>query len=332
MSDGMRELGLYELRVARSSVGAFLPGTVLSDVVGGKYRYAGLLPRLREGAKREDVVSVGNLLWLDVDSPDALQSLDVFRDAGLPVSLVMASGHGYWFFWKLTELIHIDVLEDWNRSLNMYARERIPDVDKGCWNRSRVARLAGTVHERTGVEAQFLSEVSTWDRFSTEEVKSWFDTIPSNQVSAPSSAGRKVQSEVGRGRSLVVVSFEGHRADVQEVASRFRWYLVDPPPVEEIYERGETRHGIEFALVCALIEDAHCSNDEIRALFDEWLPLKHAERLDAGGSNPYGYLDTTITNARKQTKPKRAGSRPKRSRSKRSYVQVDRSRGLADAG
>ena len=89
------------------------------------------------------------------------------------------------------------------------------------------------------------------------------------------------------------------RPAVQEVYNRFAWYLKDPRTNGTGGRgRGKTRAQIEFALVISLIEDAGCTDDEIRELFDEWQPLKHAEKLKDVPGNPYGYLDLTIKNAR----------------------------------
>src|SRR5437899_2997898 len=107
----MRELGLYELRSQRDREGEFFPGDSLLDVAfRGPWRYVGLLPRVREGATKEDVVPFGNVVWLDVDSRDALDHLAVFGKVGLAPNLVVDSGGGFWFYWKLNELVPTDVL------------------------------------------------------------------------------------------------------------------------------------------------------------------------------------------------------------------------------
>jgi hypothetical protein len=303
----MRELGLYELRGRLDRVGEFVPGSDLLDAVGERWRYFSVLPRVRRGAKKEDVVPSGNLLWLDVDSREALEHLGSFEELELAPSAVVDSGGGFWCYWKLAELVPSETLEAWNRRLNRYAAERLPGVDKGCWNRNRTARLVGAVHEETGVEAHVVAEVSTWQLYRPARVEAVLPVAPEGAV-------------MREGLSVSPGRFD--RGELRGVFNRFGWYLDDPPLREEIYARGQTRAGIEFALVLALIEDGDCSDEEIRDLFDEWLPLKHAEKLREVPGNPYGYLELTIKNARAKADPERG--RKRRRESKRAYTQVDR--------
>lgn len=314
LSDGMRDLGLYELRTRRDRVGDFLPGVALPSVVGGKWRYFSLLPRVREGSRKRDVVSQGNLLWLDVDSRDALGNIGCFEDhLGLAPSAVVDSGGGFWFYWKLNELVPSLTLERWNERLNNFARGRLPAVDEGCWNCNRTARLVGTVHEETGIEAHFVSEASTWERHDPSSVERVLPELPA--VSPAPEVSRFRRRPLGNDRD-----------EVQQVYRRFRWYLDDPPTEEEIHAKGQARHAIEFALALALIEDAECSDEEVRALFDQWLPLKHLERVTKARVKPDDYVIRTIKRARAKANPARA---KKRRRTKRTYRQVDRFQVLA---
>ena len=100
LTDGMLEAGWYELRTQRDRGGEFVRGRAVLSALGS-YSYFGVLPRTRIGGMtRESVVEQANLLWLDVDSPEALDHLSVFADLGIPPSLVIHSGHGYWWYWK----------------------------------------------------------------------------------------------------------------------------------------------------------------------------------------------------------------------------------------
>jgi len=244
----MRELGLYELRRRRDRVGEFLPGGDLLDAVGQGWRYFSVLPRVREGAKKEDVVPAGNLLWLDIDSREARDHFGAFEEIGIAPSAVVDSGGGFWCYWKLAELVPSETLEVWNRRLNRFACEHLPGVDLACWNLNRNARLVGAVHEQTGVEAHFVAAASTWLVYEPALVEG---LLP---VDAEPAAARG---------DLSVRPLRFDRAEVGSVHNRFSWYLDDPPALEEIYAQGQTRARIEFALVLALIEDAECSDEEI---------------------------------------------------------------------
>ena len=306
LSDGMEESGWYELRVQRGRVGDFVLARTLLASVGGRWRYFSVLPRARQGSLKTDVVPQANLLWLDVDSREALGHLGVFEELGLAPSAVVDSGGGFWLYWKLDRLVGTDQVEEWSRRLNLWARGRVPGVDQGCWNRNRCARLVGTVHEDTGVVAQFVPEVSSWARFDPAFVE---------QALAGIELPRVEIEPVRRSVSAVA-----HRAEVTSVFNRFRWYLIDPPTEEEVHERGQTRHGIEFALAQALVHDAGCSDGDVAALFDEWQVLKHEETKRTAPGNPYGYLDRTLARVHAETEPT---DRPSVGR-KRQWTEVDR--------
>ena len=306
---GMESLGFFELRTDRDRIGDFVLGRAVAGAIGGRYRFFGLLPRRLRGARKEHVAAEANLLWLDIDSRDALGQLYVFERLGMPPSAVVDSGGGYWVYWKLDTLVATDQVEEWNRRLVAYAAPKISGVDVGCWNRNRTARLVGAVHEDSGVTAHFVAEECTWETLSAPVVEWALSKVPLPR--------QDIQIAPGPKRTI---SVDRYREQVASIYNRFRWYLEDTTE-EDVHAQGQSRYKIEFAIVCCLIEEADCSDAEIRSLFDEWEPLKHAARKAVARTNPYEYLDLTIGNARKQVVP---GSRPGQGKAKRAWNPVDR--------
>jgi hypothetical protein len=294
---GMESLGFFELHVERASRGDFLPGTRVGSVVGREWRYISVLPRRVQGGRKEHVVERANVLWMDVDDRGALGYLHVFEKIGLPPSAVVDSGGGFWLYWKLSELVPVDQIEEWNKKLIVLAGDRMPGVDKACWARNRMARLVGTKHEETGIVANFVDlhseyvveQHSPWTRYAAEEIEKALSRV-------------KLPAEVEVVVEPRVIAASDYSDQVWSVYNRFRWYF-EVATEEEVNARGRARAGIEFAIVCELIECADSTDAEIRALFDEWQPLKHVARKKTVKGNPYGYLDQTIRNARKKAEP-----------------------------
>lgn len=78
--------------------------------------YVGVLPRVRRGGKRDDLVPAGMVLWADCDTTSSLAKL---RSVVRQPSVTVASGtrgnlHAYWL---LGEPVSIDLIEAANRRL-----------------------------------------------------------------------------------------------------------------------------------------------------------------------------------------------------------------------
>src|SRR5215216_5787594 len=107
-------------------------------------RYFAPLARKSRGSKKEDVARVGNVLWADIDS---LGGLDDRLQRLLPIrpSVVVYSGmKGFWVYLKTGE---IELLNQ--------ALQALLDADH-CWNRHRIARLPGSIHQDSGKRAEVL--------------------------------------------------------------------------------------------------------------------------------------------------------------------------------
>lgn len=106
---GMRSVHLAADGI-RAAAGIVAQHSSLTDV------YVGVLPRLRRGGKRDDLVPMGMVLWADCDTASSLARL---RGAVPQPSVIVASGtrgnvHAYWL---LAEPLSIDLIEAGNRRL-----------------------------------------------------------------------------------------------------------------------------------------------------------------------------------------------------------------------
>lgn len=67
--------------------------------------YYGVLPRIREGGKAEDVVTHSTVLWADIDAKahmgDKKYALSHLVRYAITPSVIVDSGHGYHAYWKL---------------------------------------------------------------------------------------------------------------------------------------------------------------------------------------------------------------------------------------
>jgi hypothetical protein len=306
-------LGQFEIRTRRDRPGDFVPAEAVVRAAGGGYfRFFGPLARHSAGSTKEDVAESGNIVWLDADAPTKLEELRVFEREGIPPSVVLASGEGYWCYWKLEYLVSTNEIERINKRLIAFAEPFLSKVDRGAWNKDRRARLPGTVHEDTGVVSYFVEEFCTWK---------WTDAWTLGQRLPELKADREVPVAP---REIGPISDDL----IRSVFNRFRWYIEEPPSEEEIHARGRTRHGIEFALVKALLL-AGCSEEDVVRIADEWQLLKHMEYRRESPGNPYHYIEQTISKAldaiaEEPELPEQSASNGTAPRPKRGWHEVDR--------
>ena len=108
-------------------------------------KFFGLLPRRRNGSSKADVVAKGNVLWVDLDFGYALELIDrVLAPRGVPPTLVISSGRGYWFIWKLSEMKSASWIEKTNRALGGLLG------GDSCHDRARICRVPGSINDKWG--------------------------------------------------------------------------------------------------------------------------------------------------------------------------------------
>jgi hypothetical protein len=114
------------------------------------HRYFAPLARRRRGSKKKDVATTGNVLWADIDHLGGLEDR-LRRLAPVSPSLVVFSGRkGFWVYLKLSEFVPTKQIESMNRGL-----ATLLGADH-CWNRSRIARLPGSIHQVSGRRADVV--------------------------------------------------------------------------------------------------------------------------------------------------------------------------------
>jgi hypothetical protein len=121
-------------------------------------QFFGLLPRKREGSKKPDVIDQGNVLWVDLDFPEAGALVaEMLEPLGLLPTMVICSGRGYWFFWKLNDAAPKGDIEQMNKRL-----VRLLGGDSGSTDCTRIARVPGSTNTKHAhkpcVEVRFLDE------------------------------------------------------------------------------------------------------------------------------------------------------------------------------
>src|SRR5690349_17874735 len=110
------------------------------------------------------------MVWADIDSPGALGGLSWLAEQGLSPSAVIASGRGFWFYWKLATLTPTPQIEVFNRRLNVLLSDHIGGADPASTNCDRIARLPGTVHEDTGVISHFVLPHCPWGTYAVGDL------------------------------------------------------------------------------------------------------------------------------------------------------------------
>ncbi|HLI60782.1 MAG TPA: CHC2 zinc finger domain-containing protein [Solirubrobacteraceae bacterium] len=94
--------------------------------------YVGVLPRLRRGGGRDDLVRGGAVLWADCDTPQSVAALRAFRPAP---ALVVASGTGCHGYWRLSAPATLDDIHDANRCIAAAL-----GADSSCTDPARILR------------------------------------------------------------------------------------------------------------------------------------------------------------------------------------------------
>jgi len=184
--------GFIELRPMRRNGRAlqqeFIPVDDLDRVVNrvvalreGANVYFGVAPRSRE-AGTKDAIEAVPAVWVDIDRPDAQETLDAFE---LPPSAIVSSGsggrHAYWF---LDELVSVEEAERLNRAL-VAALDGDPHaVDAG-----RILRPPATLNHKTEPAREVeLGELSE-RRYAVQELEAALELGPDDQAPVSSQAG-----------------------------------------------------------------------------------------------------------------------------------------------
>ena len=162
------------------------------------------------GFSKEDVADSTNVVWLDLDPPpDAGRTtarawsprperwLEGLRALGLGPSVFLFSGRGCWAYWKLDRHVPQAEAEALMRRLYALFRPGGSEHDIG-----RVARMPGSVNEKTGLRA-FVMALDPAARWDPDELA----RLSPSRTQAPPARGR------GEGRARPGAEARGEAAD-----------------------------------------------------------------------------------------------------------------------
>ncbi len=237
--------------------------------------FFGILPRRREGSKTQDVVLKGNVVWVDVDSPRSLGLIDSkLRPLGLVPTVVMSSGYGYWFFWKLVNLSSITVIENINRGLSAVLG------GDSCHDRTRICRVPGSVNTKYGKKRPVeIIEINEGVLFSARSFRA---VLPMKKASAQ------------------VVNL---KAITPHPDDRVTWIERTDPDwsgkedlgayVEGEVLAGADRSRMEFRVAVLLLRSGW-TRGEIRDFFDTHQLPRHLQNINRGRVNSFDEMISTI--------------------------------------
>lgn len=176
---GMRQV-FHRVEAIDAVIGEIARSAAWTDV------FVGVVARARRGGGRRDLVERASVLWVDCDTPAAVEALDGFRPAP---SIVVASGgrghrHAYWL---LAEAVVIDAVARANRRL-----AGALGADLACSEPARILRPAGSAwHKSSPPVAVRLLELDATARHAVDDVVGRLDDdVPVAPVTArPRRAG-----------------------------------------------------------------------------------------------------------------------------------------------
>ena len=101
--------------------------------------YLGVAPRARRHGGR-DAIPYLTTLWVDADTPEAIERLQAFTPAP---SILIASGRGQHAYWPLEHPVDLDTGEQANHRLAHHLA-----ADLNCWDAARILRPPHTHNYR----------------------------------------------------------------------------------------------------------------------------------------------------------------------------------------
>lgn len=235
-----------------------------------------LRPDPAGGSGKANLPSTANVLWLDYDGVDAAEwARAVLEPAGLLPTVVVFSGRGHWFYFKLSSHVPIEVIEDLNRGLVSLA----PDGGDHCHDATRVARCPGRISEKYLPDGKIrFAHVVTLNSAAVYEPEAFRALLESAQAASALS-------------SAISLDAPGpQEPEGEQRYPRFPWYPLNLPSRREdlwyYLQAGKVRPSdfpsrseAEMALVWLLIQ-AGRTDKEIADFFWEYRPARWWARKD----------------------------------------------------
>ena len=242
--------------------------------------YMGVLPRIREGGKANDVTEYTNTLWADVDAKshgdDKRAALDAILDFPVPPSVILDSGHGYHAHWRLTD--HI-IFEDAHLIMKGIAKRIGGDA---VYDRARILRIPGTHNHKDIVNVPVrLIRFDTTLSYPVSDLAEYeYEEPATYRVSVD-----------GITRNVLTANFRPDKFNI--ITERFG----DSHHPDLDFDPGKgARSEHDYGVVCWMVEHGWY-DAEILEVF-----LTHPEGVGAKtAKSGIGYIQRTIDKARRNT-------------------------------
>ncbi len=254
--------------------------------------YAGVLPRIKEGGRAEDVEG-GRVVWADFDHMTPEEAIErTGRQEFPPPSMAVNTGHGAHLFWKL------DKWETKERICECVTRIiQAFDCDKSVKDPARILRLPGFTNHKPPIAESgiifadhespysldellsFLPEVSTPVVQPAVNIKPW-ETQPSPTV-----------TPVAPGAPVAPISQD------DDTISRAKKYVAS---IEGSNEGGRTNTAFRVAAV--LVNDYQLDNQQALTILTGWDLMSNNPPIQNDPKYGYPELQKIINNAVKYHK------------------------------
>lgn len=236
------------------------------------------LARVRRRGRDEDVASTGNVVWVDIDSRDALVRVEKILDPlGLhPSAIVDSTNKGYWLYYKLDGHIPAHEIELLNKGL-----AALIGGDRGCWHRSRIARLPGSVHEKSGKTVTVVEMTAVL--FDPDALCVFREVAPTQGKGTQPTALAQATLIERRGKVVAFSSFPR--------LTRAQWRYISERPAQG---EGIDRSSFEYSIYMKLILQGW-DDDQIIAFADQTRLAKHTEELERRHS--YEWIERSLRKA-----------------------------------
>jgi DNA-binding MarR family transcriptional regulator len=249
--------------------------------------------RVGSGLGKQNVAETTNVVRLDLDPPPdiplneeillierAEKHLNGLEALGMVPSVFTFSGRGCWAYWKLDRHVsHADA--EWLMR-RLYAQFRREGSE---WNIDRVARMPGSVNEKTGFRAfvMALNDV----RWPPEALAELLPELDNEEAESSEPAGDLVFD------AALSPSGRLPRLDLPDGLASYVEQCLPKKERKKLRIDGSAR---EQAIICRLV-NAGYSDGQIAVYFDHHhLPRHEEEKRRRKGS--YGWLARSIAKAR----------------------------------
>ncbi len=273
--DGYGEGVFFEIRPRVSSI-KYEKDLERAVQLAKESSFIGVLPRRKEGSRKQDVVLKGNVVWVDIDSPNALGRIDAtLRPLGLVPTIVMSSGHGYWFYWKLVNLSSLLIIENINRGLSALLG------GDACHDRTRICRVPGSVNGKYG-KKRFVRIIEI-NEGALYYPRSFRAVLPPKKKAPAQVVDLNGITPQPDDRVTWIERIDPDWTGREDLAS----YVMGEVPA------GVDRSQVEFR-IAVLLARSGWTRGEIRGFFDAHQLPRHLQNMKRGRTDSFDQMITKI--------------------------------------